>query len=130
MVDYIRREAGSQATGLVESYAADLGLGVSESWNAQENYTYIDYHPINLDNQIYNPSVPPVLPSYTNPPTDPNHDGLYEDINGNGNLDFNDVVIYYDNIDWIEKNAPLASFDYNHNNLIDFNDVVKLYDML
>lgn len=52
MVDYIRREVGSQATGLVQSYAADLGLGVSESWNDQENYTYIDYHPIDLDNQI------------------------------------------------------------------------------
>jgi len=54
MVDYIRREVGSQATGLVQSYAADLGLGVSESWNDQENYTYIDYHPIDLDGQIYN----------------------------------------------------------------------------
>jgi len=49
MVDYIRREVGSQATGLVQFYAADLGLGVSESWNDQENYTYIDYHPIDLD---------------------------------------------------------------------------------
>ncbi len=49
MVDYIRREVGSQATGLVQSYAADLGLGVSESWNDQENYTYIDYRPIDLD---------------------------------------------------------------------------------
>lgn len=130
MIDYIRREIGSQATGLVESYAAELGLGVSESWNAQEKYTEIDYHPINLDNQIYNQSVPPVFPSYTNPPTDPNHDGLYEDINGNGNLDFSDVVTYYDNMDWIVTNAPVASFDYNKNSLIDFNDVVMLYDKL
>lgn len=49
MIDYIRREVGPQATGLVQSYAADLGLGVSESWNDLENYTYIDYHPIDLD---------------------------------------------------------------------------------
>ncbi|WP_048050847.1 DUF362 domain-containing protein [Methanosarcina soligelidi] len=52
MVDYVRREVGSQATGLVQSYAAELGLGVSESWSDHENYTYIDYHPIDLDNQI------------------------------------------------------------------------------
>lgn len=52
MVDYIRKEVGSQATGLVQSYAADLELGVSESWNDQENYTYIDYHPIDLDSQM------------------------------------------------------------------------------
>ncbi|AKB19813.1 DUF362 domain-containing protein [Methanosarcina sp. WWM596] len=52
MVDYIRREAGPQATGLVQSYAAALGLGVAESWNDQEKYTYIDYHPIDLDSQM------------------------------------------------------------------------------
>jgi uncharacterized protein (DUF362 family) len=55
MVDYVRREVGPQATGLVQSYAADLGLGVAESWNELENYTYIDYHPIDLDNQTYEP---------------------------------------------------------------------------
>jgi hypothetical protein len=52
MVDYIRREVGSKATGLVQSYASDLGLGVSESWNDQGNYTYIDYHPIDLDDKM------------------------------------------------------------------------------
>jgi len=62
--------------------------------------------------------------------TDPNHDGLYEDINGNGILDFNDVVAYYDNIDWIVENMQLEFFDYNKNGLIEFDDVVMLYDML
>ena len=75
-------------------------------------------------------SVLPVFPGYTNPPTDPNHDGRYEDVNGNGILDFDDVVAYYDNMDWIGENATVAFFDYNNNNLIDFDDVVKLYDMV
>ncbi|MDD2340191.1 MAG: PKD domain-containing protein [Methanosarcina sp.] len=75
-------------------------------------------------------SVPPVFPGYTNPPTDLNKDGLYEDINGNGVLDFDDVVAYYDNMDWIEESASVAFFDYNKNGLIDFDDIVKLYDML
>jgi uncharacterized protein (DUF362 family) len=52
MVDYVKREVGPQATGIVQSYAADLGLGVAESWNDEENYTYIDYHPIDLDSQM------------------------------------------------------------------------------
>jgi len=56
--------------------------------------------------------------------------GLYEDINGNGILDFDDVVAYYDNMDWIEENVSIAFFDYNKNGLIDFDDIVKLYDML
>ena len=74
----------------------------------------------------------PVLafPGYTNPATDLDQNGLYEDINGNGILDFDDVVAYYDNMDWIEENVPLEFFDYNKNGLIDFDDVVRLYDML
>jgi beta propeller repeat protein len=70
------------------------------------------------------------FPGYTNPPTDLDQNGLYEDIHGNEMLDFDDVVAYYDNMDWIEENAPLELFDYNNNGLIDFDDVVKLYDML
>jgi immune inhibitor A len=72
----------------------------------------------------------PILPGCTHPPTDVNYDGLYEDLNGNGILDFDDIVTYYDNMDWIGDNAPVALFDYNINSLIDFDDIVKLYDML
>ncbi|RLJ00995.1 MAG: hypothetical protein DRP08_06080 [Candidatus Aenigmatarchaeota archaeon] len=35
------------------------------------------------------------FPGCTNPPTDPDDDGLYEDINGNGRKDFNDVVKFF-----------------------------------
>jgi PKD repeat protein len=71
-----------------------------------------------------------VFPGYINPPTDPDHDGSYEDINGNGKVDFDDVVAYYANMDWIEENASVTLFDYNNNNIIDFDDVVKLYNLL
>jgi PKD repeat protein len=70
------------------------------------------------------------FPGYSNPPTDKDHDGLYEDINGNGELDFDDAVAYYNNMDWIVSNAPISFFDYNKNGQIDFEDVEKLYDML
>ncbi len=72
----------------------------------------------------------PIFPGCNNPPIDLNKDGLYEDINGNGIMDFDDIVAYYDNMDWIEKNASVAFFDYNKNGLIDFDDIVKLYDVL
>jgi PKD repeat protein len=72
----------------------------------------------------------PTFPGYSNPPTDPNHDGLYEDINGNSHIDFDDVVAYYKNMNWIEQNNLTKYFDYNRNGQIDFDDVVKLYDML
>ncbi len=72
----------------------------------------------------------PSIPGYPNPPTDPDHNGYYEDLNGNGIIDFDDVVAYYGNMDWIKQNEPVASFDYNKNNLIDFDDVVKLYGVI
>jgi parallel beta-helix repeat protein len=79
---------------------------------------------------VLSKAILPVFLGYTNPPTDINHDDHYEDVNGNGIQDFDDVVAYYDNMDWIGKNAPVTFFDYNNNNLVDFDDIVKLYDML
>jgi hypothetical protein len=79
--------------------------------------------------QINNITIP-IFPGCTNVPTDPDNNGLYEDINGNGDIDFNDDTTYYDNVEWIETNAPVALFDYNRNEVIDFDDVIKLYDMV
>ena len=74
------------------------------------------------------PNVVP-FPGYTLPPTDPDGDELYEDINGNGRLDFDDVVAFYQNMAWIEANTEvgISPYDYNHNGRIDYDDVVVLY---
>jgi len=67
------------------------------------------------------------LPGQTNPPTDPNGDGLYEDLNGNGHKDFNDVYQFFTQMSWIRENEPLSLFDFNANSHIDFNDIYMLY---
>lgn len=72
--------------------------------------------------------VLPIFPGCTNPPTDLNDDGLYEDVNGDGMLDFDDVVAYYDNINWIKENALVAFFDFNNDSLIDVYDIIILYE--
>ena len=74
-------------------------------------------------------SLVPISPS-TLLPTDPDADGRYEDLNGNGQLDFNDVVLYFNQMDWIAGNEPVAAFDFNHNGTIDFNDIVILFNTL
>lgn len=51
-------------------------------------------------------------------------------MNGNGALDFNDVVLYFNQMDWIAANEPLTGFDFNGNGEIDFNDVVWLYNRI
>jgi M6 family metalloprotease-like protein len=67
------------------------------------------------------------IPSFTNPPTDPDSDGLYEDLNGNARKDFNDVVLMFNQMQWIATNEPVSAFDFNGNGRIDFNDIVKLF---
>jgi beta propeller repeat protein len=130
------------------------GSPTSWSWNFGDKSTSLAQHPVHtylmagnytvnltVSNEngvssklatinVSSSSSLPLLPGYANPPTDPNHDGRYEDMNGNGIQDFDDVVAYYDNMDWIEENAPVDLFDYNNNNLVDFDDAVRLYDLL
>jgi PKD repeat protein len=74
-------------------------------------------------------SVPVIaLPGYTNnPPTDPDGDCIYEDLNGNGRLDFADVVLYFNQMEWIAVYEPVSAFDLNGNGRIDFADIVKLF---
>jgi len=72
-------------------------------------------------------STPVALPGFTNPPTDPDSDGLYEDMNANGAKDINDVVVFFKNIMWMSANEPIAAFDFNSNGSIDINDVIRLF---
>jgi PKD repeat protein len=54
----------------------------------------------------------------------------YVDVNGNGRLDFTDIVIYYHQMTWIGNNQPIYRFDFNDNGRIDFNDVVSHFRMI
>jgi PKD repeat protein len=67
------------------------------------------------------------LPSFSNPPTDPDGDCLFEDLNANNRKDFNDVVLMFNQMQWIAANEPVSAFDFNGNGRIDFNDIVKLF---
>ncbi|WP_226021759.1 fibronectin type III domain-containing protein [Halomicrobium salinisoli] len=60
-------------------------------------------------------------------PTDPDGDGLYEDINGNGEVDYSDVVEYFNNMDGETMQADARFYDYNGNGEIDFADLVDLF---
>lgn len=69
------------------------------------------------------------LPGLTDPPTDPFYDGVYWDINGNGRIDFDDVVLYFLYLEWIQANEPVSLFDYNNNGRIDYDDLYILFTM-
>ena len=70
------------------------------------------------------------LPGSPDAPTDTDGDGLYEDVNGNGRKDFADVVLYFNQMSWIDANEPVRLFDLNGNGRIDFADVVALFNAL
>jgi len=70
------------------------------------------------------------LPGFSVLPTDPDGDGLYEDLNGNGAADFNDVVLFFTYLEWIGENEPISLFDFNVNGQIDFADITLLFEEL
>jgi PKD repeat protein len=65
-----------------------------------------------------------------NPPTDPDDDGLYEDINGDGEFDIVDVQALYANLesDVVQNNVDM--FDFNDDSEVNRNDVQALFATL
>ncbi len=60
-------------------------------------------------------------------PGDPDGDGDREDINGNGRLDYQDVVSYFEHMDEPEMTDHARYYDYNDNGRIDYTDLVDLF---
>lgn len=69
---------------------------------------------------------PPVVAGAA--PTDPDNDGLYEDLNGNGRLDYDDIVVLFEQFDSDAVRMHVDAYDFNENEQIDFDDIVTLYD--
>jgi len=63
-------------------------------------------------------------------PRDINSDGLYEDINGNGRLDFDDVVKFFNYLEDPSIQKCWKLYDFNGNGRLDFDDVVKLFRLM
>ncbi len=112
----IERRVAKDGVYLVYIYAEDHFGG---------NVTEIEY--VVVDNSAI--TLPP-LPGLAKPPKDLNGDGLIEDFNGNGRLDFDDVVKLYKNMKWIRENYPVNLVDLSRDGKIDFSDVVELFKKL
>ncbi len=70
------------------------------------------------------------LPGASGSPCDNDGDGRYEDVNGNGRSDFADVVLLFNNLDFVGGAYPGSTFDFNQNTRIDYGDVTVLYQRL
>jgi len=67
---------------------------------------------------------------YYSVPTDPDGDGRYEDINGNGWLDNDDPVIFLEDLQFAMKNEPVVQFDFDGSGFIGYGDVSMLKRMV
>ena len=56
-------------------------------------------------------------------------DGRYEDVNGNGRVDFADITLLYNTIAWCAPSEPAGAFDFNQNGRLDFADEVALFGL-
>jgi PKD repeat protein len=56
-------------------------------------------------------------------------DGRYEDVNGNGRTDFDDVVALFERRA-SDSDGDVDAFDFNGNWRVDFGDVVALFEQL
>jgi hypothetical protein len=63
-------------------------------------------------------------------PTDPNKDGLYEDLNGDGRIDFTDVILLFKDMEWIQAYEPVQYFDFDGDHLVTFKDVITVFKNL
>ena len=61
-------------------------------------------------------------------PTDPDGDGQYEDVNGNGRMDYADIELLFENLDSDAVTMNVEAYDFNENGQIDYDDVVELYE--
>jgi PKD repeat protein len=71
---------------------------------------------------------PPALPGFENAPTDPDGDGVYEDVNGNGAVTLADVTALFANTDSAAVTENPAAFDVNGNDEFTLADVTALFE--
>jgi PKD repeat protein len=73
---------------------------------------------------------PSSIGSSAESPTDPDGDGLYEDVNGNGRVDYDDVALLFNNLDDQSVTSNARAFDFNENDQLDYDDIVSLYEQV
>ena len=72
----------------------------------------------------------PTLPGLPAPAGDLDGDGLCEDINGNGRLDFDDVAEFFEHLNSVEVQSNISKFDFNGTGTVDMDDIVHLFGKL
>lgn len=134
-----------QTPATVESWSWDFGDGTrSSDRNPLHLYRHPGSYSVNLTVstragqswclmpgyiQVQEVSFVP-FPGQANVSTDPDHDGLYDDLNGNGRAEFDDLALFFASMEWMAGTLPPNPFDFNLNGRVDFDDLYVLFDKI
>jgi uncharacterized protein YkwD len=77
---------------------------------------------------VFQPLLP--IPSSGHVSLDPDRNGLYEDINGDGSVNFRDVIDFFVDQEWIAAHEPPESFDFDGDGAVLFGDIIQLFRVL
>ena len=72
--------------------------------------------------------TPPAVNEEQDLPNDPDDDGLYEDVNGNGDLDTGDAQSLFSNRDDDAVESNVGAFDFNGDGVVNVGDAQALFD--
>jgi hypothetical protein len=75
--------------------------------------------------------IPPIG-DFENAPTDPDGDGVYEDVNGDGSVNVNDAQALFANLDdpVVQSDSNTEFFDFNDDGSVNVNDAQALFNDL
>lgn len=131
--------------GLIQAGAKNVSLANLTIRGISNGTTFINVSAVNRleDDQNNNMTLIPnastvilqvdVLPLYPIPPDnpllprDPDCDGLYEDIDGDGNLTFKDVEVFFVWFEYAVSVEPLELFDFDQDGMWTYHDVIELF---
>lgn len=107
---------------LLGASISSAGGDVTETSNGGWDFWAVKLNPA--------PILPVTVFTAAAAPHDLDEDGLYEDVNGNAKAEFADIILFFQQMNWIAGNEPVELFDDNRNGGIDFADLIWLFQHL
>jgi len=95
--------------------SVDLGNSRNGTMPVELDYRADIISPVHFDRQIAQAM------------TDPDMDGLYEDLNGNNRVDMQDLVLLFGNFEWLSTGSLSPRFDFNRNGRVDLADLTRAF---
>jgi hypothetical protein len=103
--------------------------GINFSVEAKElDSTYENQPPIVIPDGETTNETETTLPGAVGPAQDPDGDGTFEDVNGDGNVDLFDALALYNNRNEPAVENNLELFDFNDDGTVDLFDALALYN--